>query len=394
MTRILCAAPVALAAVFLVSCGSNNSSTQAPTTSQLTKRAFVSNEFSGAVQIVDAATDKLNSHSINPGGSPQTMVVSADKKTTLVFANAGKAVISIDNAKEVLSGAVLLGEYSDSLAISSDGTKGYAAVRNGASSTTTPLGVVSFIDVAGMTATTVDVPLARRLVLGPDGAKLLVFSDNDSCVRVIDTASKAVTPVCPLGLELDHPVWGVFASDSSKAYILNCGPECGGTTASVTELDNLGGVPSLGATTAVSAATVGLLDGSNLYVAGTMSAGAGGGRLDVLNTSGLTVTKSGVAINDGYHTTMAVSNGRLFVGARACSNTTEGCLSIYNSGAGTAAIGTPKGEVTGMQAISGRNIVYVCEGGELRVYDSSTDAEKSPPPVDIVGKAWDVKLVD
>jgi hypothetical protein len=72
----------------------------------------------------------------------------------------------------------------------------------------------------------------------------------------------------------------------------------------------------------------------------------------------------------------------------------EGCLSLYNTSAGTAAIGTPKGEVTGMQAISGRAIVYVCEGGELRIYDSSTGTEKLPPPVDIVGKAWDVRQID
>jgi len=390
LKRILGAAPVALAAVFLMSCGGNSSSATAPTTSLLTKRAFVTNEFTGAVRIVDATTDKLNSHSISVGGSPQTMVVSADKKTTLVFSSVGRAVSVIDNATEAVSGAIGVGEYSDSLAISSDGKLAYVAVRNGTPSTGTPLGVVAFIDITALTATAVDVPLARRLVLGPNGAKLLVFSDNSDSVTVIDTASKAVTVVGGF----DRPVWGVFSSDSSKAYILNCGPECGGFTASVTELNNLGGVPSLGTNTTVSAATMGVLDGANLYVAGTVATGAGGGRLDVLNTSGLSVSKSGVVINDGYHTTMAVSNGRLFVGSRACSNLTEGCLSIYNSGAGTAAIGTPKGEVTGMQAISGRNIVYVCEGGELRIYDSSTSSEKLPAPVNIVGKAWDVKTVD
>ena len=390
MKRILGAAPVALAAVLLASCGGNSSPATAPTTSLLTKRAFVTNEFTGAVRIVDATTDKLNSHSISVGGSPQTMVVSADKKTTLVFSSGGRAVSVIDNATEAVSGAIGVGEYSDSLAISSDGKLAYVAVRNGTPSTGTPLGVVAFIDITALTATAVDVPLARRLVLGPNGAKLLVFSDNSDSVTVIDTASKAVTVVGGF----DRPVWGVFSSDSSKAYILNCGLECGGFTASVTELNNLGGVPSLGTNTTVSAATMGVLDGANLYVAGTVATGAGGGRLDVLNTSGLSVSKSGVVINDGYHTTMAVSNGRLFVGSRACSNLTEGCLSIYNSGAGTAAIGTPKGEVTGMQAISGRNIVYVCEGGELRIYDSSTSSEKLPAPVNIVGKAWDVKTVD
>jgi len=388
LKRILCAAPVALAAVFLVSCGGKSSSSPAPTTSLLTKRAFVTNEFSGAVRIVNAATDKLNSKSITVGGGLQTMVVSDNKKTTLVFSSAGQAVGVIDNATEAVLGVVGVGEYSDSLAISADGTKAYAAIRNGTPSTGTPLGVVAFLDVTGLSLSFVDVPLARRLVLSPDGAKLLVFSDNSDSVTVIDTASKAVTVVGGF----DRPAWGVFSSDSSKAYIMNCGPECGGTTAGVAQLDMT--LNTITTTVGVSAATIGLLDGSNLYVAGTASAGTGGGCLTVLTTSGLAVTKPCVAINDGYHTTMAISNGRVFVGARACSNVAEGCLSIYNGGAGTAAIGTPKGEVTGMQAISGRTIVYVVEGGELRIYDSSTSTERLPAPVNIVGKAWDVKTVD
>jgi hypothetical protein len=72
----------------------------------------------------------------------------------------------------------------------------------------------------------------------------------------------------------------------------------------------------------------------------------------------------------------------------------EGCLSIYNVGAGTATTDTPKGEVTGMQAISGGAKVYVVSGGELRIYNSSTGAEVLPAPVNIVGKAWDVKQID
>ncbi len=381
-----------VAALLLTSCGggSSNANSGPPPTSMLTKRAFVSNEFTGNIQIVNASTDVLNAHFFGSGTNPQTMVVSGNKQFTFIFNAGGNVLLKADNATEAGITTATLPGYTDSLAVSADGTKAYAAVRNAPSTTGTPLGVVTFVDYTANTNTTVDVPLARRLVLGPNGAKLLVFSDNSNSVTVIDTATKAVTVVGGF----DRPAWGVFASDSSKAYIMNCGPECGGTTASVTELNNLGGVPALGLNTPVSAATIGLLDGTNLYVAGTVTAGTGGGRLDVLNTAGLTVTRSGVVINDGYHTTMTISNSRVFVGARACSNAAEGCLSIYNSGAGSATIGTPKGEVTGMQAISGRMIVYVTEGGELRIYDSSTSTEKLPPPVDIVGKAWDVKTVD
>jgi YVTN family beta-propeller protein len=339
---------------------------------------------------VNASNDTLSTHTFVSGSGPQTIVVSGDKQTSFVFNAGGNVLLKVDNATEAGLNTATLPDYTDSIAVSSDGKKAYAAIRNAASSTGTPLGVVSFIDYTAVTNTAVDVPLARRLVLSPNGGKLLVFSDNSDSVTVIDTATKVATVVpFPAG---SRPAWGVFLNDTT-AFIMNCGPECGGTTASVTELDNVGTTNTLGTNTPVSAATVGLLDGTKLYVAGTVTAGTGGGRLDVLTTSGLTVTQSGVVINDGYHTTMAISNNHLFVGARACSNTAEGCLSIYSSGA-TATIGTPKGEVTGMQAISGRMIVYVIEGGELRIYDSSTNLEKLPPPVDIVGKAWDVKTVD
>lgn len=392
MKRTICgSAAVAVAVILMVSCGGSSGTPSAPpATSLLTKRAFVSNEFTGRIQIVNAADDTLNSHSFVSGSSPQTMVVSGDKKTTLVFNAGGNSVVRVDNATEAGIATVTLADYTDSLAVSSDGTKAYAAIRNAPPSTGTSLGKVTFVDFTANTNTSVDVPLARRLVLGPSGAKLLVFSDNSDSVTVIDTTTKAVTVVGGF----DRPAWGVFSSDSNTAFIMNCGPECGGMgpTAGVAQLDMT--MNTITTTVAVSAATIGLLDGSNLYVAGTISPGAGGGCLDVLNTSGLRVSKKCAVINDGYHTTIALSSGRVFVGARACSNVTEGCLSIYDTSAGTAATDTPKGEVTGMQAISGRAIVYVVEGGELRIYDSSTGTEKLPPPVAIVGKAWDVKTVD
>jgi hypothetical protein len=37
-------------------------------------------------------------------------------------------------------------------------------------------------------------------------------------------------------LVFDRPVKAVFSADGSTAYVLNCGPECGGTTASVSLL--------------------------------------------------------------------------------------------------------------------------------------------------------------
>jgi hypothetical protein len=52
-------------------------------------------------------------------------------------------------------------------------------------------------------------------------------------------------------------------------------------------------------------------------------------------------------------------------------------------------------DVTGILPITGRTVVYVCYGGELDIFDTSTDtAITTNPPIDIVGKAFDVVLID
>jgi hypothetical protein len=51
------------------------------------------------------------------------------------------------------------------------------------------------------------------------------------------------------------------------------------------------------------------------------------------------------------------------------------------------------GDVTGIEPITNRHVVYVTQGGELKIYDTTTDALQAQQ-VDILGSASDVKLVD
>jgi hypothetical protein len=111
----------------------------------------------------------------------------------------------------------------------------------------------------------------------------------------------------------------------------------------------------------------------------------------------MTVSKSGVGIANGYHSVMVLAqNNRLFIGSSGCSNVATGCLSIYNTSGGSvvnSAAGT--GDTTGVQPITGRTVVYVIQGGELVIWDTSTDAPlPANKQIDIVGQAWDVKLID
>ena len=87
------------------------------------------------------------------------------------------------------------------------------------------------------------------------------------------------------------------------------------------------------------------------------------------------LTANSVPISDGFHTTMALAqNNKLYIGASTCSNTTAGCLSVVNVSSNTADPPLPpRGNITSLLAITGRNVVYAIEGGYLHIYDTSTD---------------------
>jgi len=277
-------------------------------------------------------------------------------------------------------------------------------------------------------SSSISVPSARTVVSNPSGTELLVFSNDSDAVTVVSpllvNTSSPVTTTVP---GFDRPVYAVFSSDGSTAYVLNCGPECGGTQASVQTLS----IATLAAGTPVpvDAATIGLLSGSTLYVAGTpaannactgqTTAATTCGRLDIVNLGSMTVTGR-VVITDGYHDRIDLSNnGQLFIGSHTCTNIgnvnnvtgeVRGCLSIFNTttpGNTTAIIPPDNGDVTGFQTISrtvetnvgSGSVEYVAEGGNLRVYNTLTDTLLldqfiETGTITITGQITDVKAVD
>jgi hypothetical protein len=172
--------------------------------------------------------------------------------------------------------------------------------------------------------------------------------------------------------------------------VINCGAECGGTQASVSVLDMTQATPVITSTVTVPAATVATLDNGTLYVAGPT---ASGGQLSLLTVSGATVTPSGapISIGDGIHQVLKIGNGKAFVGARLCSS---GCLSIVDLNSKAVVVDTPKGDVTGADVIPNHNTFYVAEGGELRIYDTTTSKESATTLIDVVGKVEDILVID
>jgi len=442
LKRILASIFVLIAVSVVISCGYNNSSSSTNThkPSGLPFRVFVSNPLfpngTGTnlpvLNIVDAMHDVLSVSVVSLLGDsaqPGLMAVSPNLQFTLIYSPSGNSVTVIDNATETVATAtgtttalspIALPGFTESIAISPFSTSAYAAVPTAPVVGQAP-GAVEVLNLQnGSITASIPVPGAHFVLSSPDGNHLLVFSDNSDTVTVINTISIGTsTDPRSFVTGFDRPVWGIFTSNAT-AYVLDCGPQCGGKAAGVSILD-LGSSTST-STTPVSAATYGLLNGSTLYVAGTPPPSPPGtntcagtttaatrcGELSILDASTMTVTGSAV-ITDGYHDRMQISqNGQLYIGSHSCSNINvaggevRGCLSIFNTSSAGVVIPPNNGDVTGIQQIPSRDIVYVVQNAALAIYDTTTNklqvttgnTQNSNGQVDIVGQLFDVKLVD
>jgi hypothetical protein len=392
---IIFAAALALA---WTGCGGGDSSNNQPTTSKLANRAFVTNNFTGALQIVDAKTDRATAFQVVVGSLPTQVLLAKDKSLILVYASGSNSLLGVDPATEAIKASGTLSARSDSFVISDDVKFVYAAVKN-AVITGQPNGAVQRFSLtdSSVSLSPVSVPNVRWIALSHAGTTLLAFSDQSNAVMKMDPTATTPT-LTPVVGPFERPIAAFFSSDDSKAYILNCGPECGGTTASVTELTIANGTTR---NVPVSAASIGLLDGTTLYVAGTPNDPLGGsaadGTFQAVDTAAMTAGTA-KTISGGSHSSIMSAGGKIWVGASSCG-ANKGCLSIYNTSDQTVKIDDPtgtataKGNVTGMSPIGGRNVVYIVEGGELRVYDIATGNEITPLALDIVGQAFGVVAI-
>jgi CBS domain-containing protein len=370
-------------------CGYGNSSGSSSTgpTSGLSERAFVSvlnpTALSPLLEIVNAEKDQFTASTVTVGGSSAGQMFSGANSTTLVFDPSNNGLSVIDNVKEALIGSQIgLPGATESIVSSTDGKFAYAASRS-----TSQVAVIN-LTASPVTVTPIlTVPEARRLVLSHNNSKLLAFSDDLNTFTVINTADNSMQTVSGTGL--DRPTFAVFSPDDTKAYVLNCGAECGGMTASVSAIDMSASPPAVSQTTALDGATVAISDASNLYIAGT---GASGGKLDVVSISGLALSKS-IPIGNGFHNVISAFQNKILVGARTC---TTGCLSIVDASGGEAIVDQSKGDLTAIAPITPRKVFYVAEGGELRIYDATTGVEETvngAPQIDLVGNVIGVVYV-
>jgi hypothetical protein len=430
-----------VASISLLSCGGSSKPKNPP--SGLTMRVLASqNVIAGStfpgLTIVDGQNDSLPRVAPIGAGSfnaPGLMAISATRTTVLVFDSSTNAVQVVDTTKEANSGSIGLSGSTTSMVIPTQSASiAFAAVPTASPNGIfpTPGAVVVMSLASNSINSTIGVPGAQTVVSNAGGTQLLAFSSDSDSMAVISPGI-AVGPVdqgcndgslssaCMLFAGFSRPVYAIYSSDGSTAYVLNCGLQCGGTQpASLAVVDT--STFAVTHSIPVDGATWAFQSGSTLYVAGTPPGAntcAGGpttaattcGRLDIVDLGSLAVVNTKpIYIPDGYHDRMDMSsNGQLFIGSHTCTTVGDvnnpvgevrGCLAIYNTSNGNVVIPPDNGDVTGLQSFTSRYVEYVAEGGNLRVYDTNKDillinADFLPAgTVPIVGVVVDVKAID
>ncbi len=418
----------------MASCGGSGTSTTGPNgnvtvnaPSKLTNRAFITNAYSGNIQVVDSQNDTTayytvdfnnntgitttggapsSAVSISVGGSLTWSLLAPNDLETMVYSSSTNTLTFITNSTEVSSGSANLASYAVMGVYSADSNYVYLPVPTAAVTNSRP-GAVQVVATSSNTtygssnssggytariAASIPVPGARYAAISPDGNTLLVFANNSDTMYLVTPKATPPTVVAIPGFA--GPVNAFFSSDSSTAYVINCGPECGSTAGPPSVMRFNLASQTVTATVPVGGASVGLLKGSTLYVAGYP--GGSTGTFDVVDVGAMTrTTANPVAIGDGHHTLMAMSNNsKLYIGAVGCVNQSVGCLSIVDLGkVSLDGVSQPLGGVTGLQSIPNRNTMYAVEGGVLYIYDTTT-GQLQATQIAFLGALYDVVQVD
>ena len=426
------------ASLALVSCGSSKAKYPP---SGLPDRVMASQGVTatfnfGSVLILDGYNDTIpRLQPLSAGNSPGLMAITPTRNVVAAFDASSNAVYAIDTYRETGIGNVHLQGPTSSMVFPTADAIGYAAVPTATANGYTFVGALDIMNFSNGSLITIAVNNAETVVANSDGSQLLVFSNDSNSVTVLSpTASEppvdlscqnAPNAVCTVIPGFDRPVNAVI--NGNTAYILNCGAECGGTQASVQTLDLT--TFAVGAPVNVNGATIGLLSGTQLYVAGNgtptgplcasipsaaATAATYCGTLDIVNLTTMTdpyYNNPGaeIAITDGYHNRIDLTTtSQLFVGAYHCTNVgnsgnpvgeVRGCLAIYNGTNNSVVFPPYNGDVTGLQGFTTRTVEYVAQQGTLLVYDTLTDTllfdDYLPEgTINIVGYVGDVKAID
>ena len=417
------------ASLGLMACGGYNNSTSYNTNVQnrvVASQGVTTPTSFGGLRLINGFNDTIvPAAPLGAGSSPGLMALSPTRNVVTAFDASSNTVYAVDTTKDTPIGNVRLPGPTSSMVVPTSVATGYAAVPSATVDGYAFTGAIEEMNFPNGVLLTIAVPNAQTVVANQDGSQLLVFSNDSNVMTVlfpgvaappVDTSCLSNPPnaVCTVVPGFDRPVFAII--NGTTAYILNCGPQCGGTQATVMVFDL--NTLTITNTIPVDAATMAWLSGSTLYVAGTSPTNNGCnnpqskakicGRLDVVDLTSGIVTGTSI-ITDGYHDRMDMTtNGQLFIGSHDCTNVGDvnnpsgevrGCLSIYKTADGSVLFPPDNGNVDALQGFVSRKVEYVAEGGSLRVYDTNKDIllinDFVPQgTINVVGYVGDVKAID
>jgi hypothetical protein len=448
--------------------------------SKLAERVMIAvsaNGSSGSLQIVDALRDiRTNVEDTIPGfaisgygsGFPSTIFNFPVELAGYVYSSSDGSLNRINYSTESGSGSV--GTFQtgqNSIAVPTTFTRYYGAeeaagilevVDNLAPSGTYALNIPNVYRVAANKGDTVALAMVRN-----SNAVYRVFKLNQgqyinapaamAVTGAVDCQPQIQPVYCAVQVPgtFDRPANVYFSLDGTTAYVLNCGPECGGATASITLLQqgplNNNVIPTsptqpnpeIANVPVPGGATTALADGTTMYIAGQQlqSDGLFEGFLSTMNLASNTITGK-YAISDGTHTKLLFAdNNTLWIGSQYCATgerqklgVNYNCLSrvdlsklascpqsfpLASPPAGcpqivpnvtpnspTATVPYPNqnanlwyyGNLTGICWVETFNKVYTAYGGQVHVFSTVDGSEINNSLVTVQGTALDVAYMD
>jgi hypothetical protein len=421
---------------------------------------------SGTLQFVDANYDiryRYNSTNTNAqfsisgysGNLPISIQNMPDEQVGAVY-NSGSGTLSmIDYAKETSGKASSFNGTSSSVFITRNQSYAFAASQTSH--------VLTVVDRTTGGSYPLSLPGVYRVSVNAGGSVALAFVQNSDSVyypRQLTAAEttnysggsstwpkgavdcepqdgpgwclfQALDPSTGKPLTFNRPTKAVFSADGGTAYVLNCGPECGGTAASVAQLpvapmiflrgQESGALPTQSTLNTNTLAIPGgasnaLVDSSTLYVVGQklMPDNLWGGYLTVVDLAANKISVPAVPISDGAPGAVSrmilADDDTLWIGMTKCSNGERashldlypsgyGCLTMYNTSTNAAPLLMPyNGDATGIAAVTGLHKIYTAEGGQVYIY-ATGGSRGAGTAIDneyvtVTGTAYDVAYMD
>ncbi|GAB4093256.1 adventurous gliding motility protein AgmC [Flaviaesturariibacter terrae] len=284
----------------------------------LSGRAYVPNNSSGTVSMIDLATGAVVGSPITVGANPFGVAVLPDRSKVYVSNTGGNSVSVISTTTNTVTGT---SPYNapHGLVASPDGTRVYV---NGWTDN-----AVSWINAASNVSTFMtNVTQPEGMAVSADGARLYVASSTSpGKLVVINTASNAVVSNISVG---NFPQGVTLSADGSKVYVVNNG------SASVSVISSASN--SVVATIPVGANPLGVAvspDGSKLYVSNS-----GNNNVSVINTTTNALTASITVGSFPYGVAVSPDGSTVYVANRNSNNVSV--INAATNAVSSVAVGT------------------------------------------------------